>query len=62
MTTNITISPAGHRVQVSTLDTYVRGEEPTVLTQTLEPGSPAVTFYATTTREIRIVDLDTPAD
>ena len=69
MTTNITISPAGHHVLVTTIDQY-GSEDPVVHTHLLQPsfhyvegqrvetGQGPVRVYATTSRTITVVDLE----
>lgn len=64
MTTKVTVSPSGHRVRVEiwdlTWDSKTRsfGSPEKTSESILEIGDPDFVQYATTTREIRVVDLE----
>ena len=65
MTTSVEIRPASHKVRVQTFDRVwddkagkLKDEFVMTNEQVLNPGDATLQVYATTTREIRVVDLE----
>ena len=65
MTTNVEIRPASHKVRIQTFDRVwddkagkLKAEFAMVNERVLNPGGATLQVYATTTREIRVVDLE----
>ena len=65
MTTSVEIRPAGHKVRIQTFDRVwddkagkLKAEVEMVNERVLNPGDATLQVYATTTREIRVVDLE----
>jgi hypothetical protein len=56
MTTKVTIDPAGHTVEVTTINGPPDGDTK-VATETLEPGSPPRDFWIHRTRSLEIREV-----